>query len=283
MPEEIRIQTPHLRFAARRWGDSAGSNVLALHGWLDNAASFDGLAPLLRGIDLVALDLAGHGLTGHRPPGARYHYLDHVADVVEVIDALGWENVSLLGHSLGAGIACLVAAVAPERVRKLALIEGFGPLTAEPEQAPEQLRESIRQTARLPKKRLPHYRDFQEASEARRRAGDLSLEAARILASRGTQADGEGIAWRSDPRLTVRSPAYLTEEQVLAFLSNIQAPTLLVEGLYGYLVSRDFMAARYQRVAHLRVERLPGRHHLHLDDPKPVVDLIQPFLAETPN
>ena len=68
MVEELELQTPYLRLSARAWGPPDGVPVLALHGWLDNAASFDPLASLLPGVRLVAVDLPGHGGSDHRPP-----------------------------------------------------------------------------------------------------------------------------------------------------------------------------------------------------------------------
>jgi len=282
VPEEIRVRTPHLSFAARRWGGSGGNPVLAMHGWLDNAATFDAVAPLLSDLDLVALDMAGHGLSDYRPAGVRYHYLDYVADAIEVVDALGWERFSLLGHSLGAGIASFVAAVAPDRVDKLALIEGLGPLSADPDGAPEQLAQSIAQTARLPKKRVPRYMTFDEAAEARSQAGALNLESARLLTARGAKISDGTVTWRTDPRLTVKSAFYLSEDQVMAFLGRIRAPTQLIIGESGYLVPRDYMEARYRKIHDLRIERVPGRHHLHLDDPAPIARLLQGFLSAIP-
>ena len=79
------------RIAALRWGEPGMPRVLALHGWLDNAASFVPLAPHLPGIDLVAIDLPGHGHSAHLPPGADYSFALAMHNVLDVADALGWE------------------------------------------------------------------------------------------------------------------------------------------------------------------------------------------------
>ncbi|MGH8605107.1 MAG: alpha/beta fold hydrolase, partial [Gammaproteobacteria bacterium] len=71
--QDTVIVTPSGRFTAKRWGSDQGAPLIALHGWLDNAASFDPLASYLDEFDLVALDLAGHGLSDHRPKGVHYH------------------------------------------------------------------------------------------------------------------------------------------------------------------------------------------------------------------
>ena len=54
------------KIAAKVWGNEAGIPTLALHGWLDNAASFEPIAPLLEQCHLVAVDLPGHGLSDHK-------------------------------------------------------------------------------------------------------------------------------------------------------------------------------------------------------------------------
>ena len=70
--EEIRLSLGHIELAAHLFGPEDGLPVIALHGWLDNANSFARLAPRLEGLRIIALDMAGHGHSGHRPPGAGY-------------------------------------------------------------------------------------------------------------------------------------------------------------------------------------------------------------------
>jgi len=90
--------------------------VLATHGWLDNASTFDLLAPRLEGCEVVALDLAGHGLSGSRSPDAAYNIWEDVGDLLAVCEQLGWARCNLLGHSRGAAIAMLFAGAFPEHV-----------------------------------------------------------------------------------------------------------------------------------------------------------------------
>src|SRR5258705_5120 len=70
--KELSFSVNGLRLTAKTWGDPMSAPTFALHGWLDNANSFDRLAPLLPELDLVALDFAGHGFSSHRPAGVHY-------------------------------------------------------------------------------------------------------------------------------------------------------------------------------------------------------------------
>src|SRR5690606_21878355 len=120
---ELELDIPAGRIAGLRWGEPGAPRVLALHGWLDNAASFVPLAAEFERIgtqvDLVAPDLPGHGRSAHLAQGADYSFAGALHSVLDIADALGWDRFALLGHSMGAGIASLVAAGAPGRVERL--------------------------------------------------------------------------------------------------------------------------------------------------------------------
>jgi len=279
-PREIEIELPHLRLAARAWGDPALPKLLAVHGWLDNAASFDALAPLLCGhFHIVALDLAGHGRSAHRPPGLWYHYVDYLGDVLAAADALGWQHFSLLGHSLGGAIASMLAGVEPARVERLLLIEALGPMSLPAEQILAHLQRSLGERGQTGTLRV--FASEEDAAKARMRGNGLSLsrEAAMALIGRGTMAVAGGVSWSSDQRLTLTSPTRYTEEQIQSVLSGIQAPTLLVlaEPSPPFLTAA-MIAGRSACVPGIRIVRIPGSHHLHLEDAHPVARAILDFV-----
>jgi pimeloyl-ACP methyl ester carboxylesterase len=275
-PSEQRIVLPHLTLSALVWGDEALPPLLALHGWLDNAGSFARLAPLLSTHHrVIALDLPGHGGSDHLPAGTTYHYLDYVHAVLAALDALQLERCSLLGHSLGAGIAALVAAAAPARIGRLWLIEGLGPLGDDGSHTLQRFRDAL--APRESGRRAPRvFRDVAQAVSARSIVSGLPAELAQPIIERALiEEEGGGWRWRSDPRLTRPSAVRLAEAQVHALLRGIDAPTclLLAQPATSYLPGA-LMQARADCVANIAVSHQAGGHHLHLEHPQAVADWI---------
>ncbi|MDR5868006.1 alpha/beta fold hydrolase [Halomonas koreensis] len=258
------------RLAALAWGEAQAPTWLALHGWLDNAASFARLAPrLVEALDIrvVALDFAGHGHSRHLPGGGDYAIWDYAHDVLDALDDLSLTHAPLLGHSMGAGVACLVAAAAPERVTRLALIDGLGVLTTEAARTPDQLRKGLR-AHRRPVSRAPRYPDGESAVAARVAGGVTPLEAetARPMVARNLiETDDGHLRLRTDPRLLRPSPVRFTPEQALALLEAIRCPALCIEAEDGILAGRASAAAARAALKGLRRRVLPGGHHLHLE------------------
>lgn len=278
---EIHLDTPFGRLAGLRAGH--GRPVLALHGWLDNAASFMPIAPHLPGIDFVALDLPGHGASAHLPPAAEYTLVAAAKATRAAADALGWREFALLGHSMGGAIATLLAAAAPGRVRRLALIEALGGLTEREDQTASRLQEAFALATEPAGARRRVFPDPATAVRARLQAGDLSEEAAWLIVERGIApaAGGAGFAWRSDPRLTRPTAVRMSEAQMRDVIAAIECPVRLVHARPAY---RFFPAdVRDARVACLRIVEvtgLDGGHHLHMEQPGSVAAVLAGFLRD---
>lgn len=270
---DTQFQIGELTIAGQEWGMPGGLPVIALHGWLDNAASFDLLTPLLDDAHLLALDCAGHGLSDHRGSGGAYHIWQDVGEVFEVADQMGWDRFALLGHSRGAIISTLVAGTFPERISHLALLDGLFPSTVPAEQAPQQLARSVIETKRNRHRGFAVYPDMETAMLVRQRSEiPVSESAARLLTRRGLKVVEGGYTWRSDPQLKVASGFKLSDEHVDAFMRRISAPIKLVlaeESILRLSARHEQAVAAYPQI---EVERLAGGHHLHMD-PEPVAKL----------
>lgn len=107
---------------SRRWGAVDADCVVCVHGLNQHGGVFDAVARRLAaaGRFVVAVDLRGHGESGAEPP---WDESTHVADLLETIDELGVDRVSWVGHSFGGRLAATVAAQAPRRTERLALLE----------------------------------------------------------------------------------------------------------------------------------------------------------------
>jgi len=233
-PHELQLKlSGGLTLAAKAWGDPTKEPWMALHGWLDNANSFDILARELHrylGSDLylVCVEHAGHGLSSHRE-GDVYHFIDYCADACQAADALGWEKFSLLGHSLGGSVASVVAGAFPDRISRLVMVEAIGAFGNTPEEAPAAFASAVKAEMRKPN----IYPTIEAAAVRRSEAnvvGTLPIDAARLLAARGVQpsTDQPGFVWRYDPALKLPSRARLTHDTVETYFRHIQCPTLVV-------------------------------------------------------
>ena len=279
---DTRLAIEGGELAALRMGDRDGVPVLALHGWLDNAASFVLLADHLPGVDLVALDLPGHGASMHLPAGAEYSLAGTVLAVLDAADALGWTQFTVLGHSMGASVGCLVAAAAPGRVQRLVAIEALGALADTEEHTAARLRDALAARRALRGKRLRVFPDVDAAVRARMQANALDEPVARLLVERGLRDVDGGYAWSSDPRLTVSTPTRMTEGQVRDVLRSLACPVLAIyaEPAQPYF-PEPLRSERAAVPPDIRLVRLAGGHHLHMDQPAVVGGVIGDFLAGT--
>lgn len=278
---EVRYSLPNLTLTGLSSGDNSKPLILALHGWLDNAASFIPLSRHLKDYHLVAIDFAGHGSSQHRSQDAHYHQMDFVHDLHELVVSQGWDDFILLGHSMGGIVGSLYVSSFPEKISHFITIESFGPMTKTAESSPAQLRESIESRLSVQAREAKHPESIEAVISARAKAGKLTLDAAELLVNRNVvEQDGE-LRYLTDRRLRTISSLRVTEDQALSFMQSIQCPMLAIKGKEGYDMMRDKMAERQSWVKDLNVVECEGGHHLHMDHSLDVAEQIIYFLNNT--
>ncbi len=278
-----------LRLWVHRFRDASappsGLTILLVHGFMDAGSTWDLVAPALArgGNDVVAPDLRGFGQSEFVGAGGYYHFPDYVADLAELVDALAPRRLAVVGHSMGGTIAALYAGAYPERVERLALLEGMGPVATEPRVAVDRMHawlRTMREVSRVPKP----LSSLQEAIER------LALHHPRVtrevIESRAkllTRADETGrLVWAYDPLHRTTAPTPFNGETFKEFLRRIECPTLVVSGGSTGWHPPD----EEDRVACLsraqRVELPNAGHMMHWTEPGALGQRLAKFFGEAP-
>lgn len=270
------------------WNEGARPKVtvVLLHGFLDLSWSFERLATrLATRYHVVAPDFRGHGDSDRVGAGGYYYFPDYTADLARLLPQVAHERVNLVGHSMGGTVATHYAGAYPDKVARLALLEGIGPPAGDPDQAPQRLLQHI-QTVDEARARAPRPLPSIDAAAERLRKAHSRLDAgwARLLAERATRPAPDGLPgsrlWKFDRLHRARSPLIFHASQFAAFARRIRCPVLLVNGAESTLrVTRD--PERQALYTNRRVVTLPDAGHmLHLDRPDELAQLLLDFFDE---
>jgi pimeloyl-ACP methyl ester carboxylesterase len=265
---ERQLEINNLHYALRCWGNPSYPTILAVHGWMDNAASFDVLAPhLAQHYYVIAVDLLGHGYSDARHPADYYHYLDMVIDLLGLIERLQCAPVIALGHSMGGSLLTLLAGLFPDRFLACISIDALGPLVARNLNMIDALRKVATAKYLQQQKSRTVYADLAAAVQARLLGGmAISEAAATILCARNLLPVPGGFIWRTDPRLRLPTLFKLSEPDVLAIFQQISCPFLLVAAEQGLLAQHFNIQSRLAALSAVQQVSFPGGHHLHLED-----------------
>ncbi|WP_181008403.1 alpha/beta fold hydrolase [Sphingomonas montanisoli] len=219
------------------WGNHHAPPLILLHGNRDHARSWDWAARVLRDDwHVVAVDLRGHGDSGWSPE-RRYDFAAFIVDLVGLIAHLGVEKVTILAHSMGAHLGLRFAAVYPDLVSRMMLVEPVGaPIEIEAamnRQTPaERIREWVRETNALASAPARRFATRDEAL-ARMKAGNPALtdEQAHHLTIHALAPSGDGgWRWKYDP-VHVRPPfPDIGQADIDALWRAIRCPTRFLYG-----------------------------------------------------
>jgi len=292
--DEITFKLDSLTLKGIACGDKSQQPVLCLHGYLDNAASF---LPLMKGGNLlsdkylIAVDWPGHGHSDHRSVGAHYHFFDYVSDLLALFALNKWPAIDIVAHSMGAMVAGAFAAAFPEKVKSLTMIDSFGFICAPADNTTEQLRKGMLSRVKAAKANRGFTEDI--AVKARMNVSDLKLEHAKLIvqrslvavksqSSKSKIADGSSVLyhWRSDSRLRIVSPYRLSLAQGQQLYSDIKCPLQLIYGDKGMKMVLTGLELFSANVNHLTTTKLPGGHHVHMEQPEELSLLLCDFFSK---
>ncbi|TWX64277.1 alpha/beta fold hydrolase [Colwellia sp. C1TZA3] len=261
-------------------GDEQGRLLLCLHGWLDNAASFQPLMPYLSNYHVIAIDWPGHGLSEHRGVDAHYHFLDWVYDLLSLFRSQQWQAIDIIGHSMGGMVASAFAAAFPEHVKSLTLIDSIGVLTSDVTTTTKQLRKGLLSRVTRDNKAKKYHTSLNSAVAARVLVSDLSTDNATIIVKRGIKQTKAGFIWRADSRLRSTSPYRFTLAQAEQLVADISTPVQLLYGSKGMEMVAKGLKCFGPLLKTLQVHKLTGGHHVHMEQAEYAAKLINSFIHQ---
>jgi pimeloyl-ACP methyl ester carboxylesterase len=279
-PADCFFQSQGLRLHYADWGNRAAPPLILIHGGRDHCRSWDDLAHALQpDFHVIAPDLRGHG-DSEWAKGSSYSLSDYVYDLARLMRAASLEQASIAGHSMGGMIAMVFAGTFPQRVTRLAILDG---VTVLPDgAAPRPIHEKIaRWTEQLDKFAEARPRSLDSIVEAAERMSAhnkrLTAEQAMHLARYAVRANPDGgYSWKFDEYQAARAPYRLSLDDYIALWSRITCPTLLLHGNESFLPSPEGPVRHFARA---RAVTISGAGHwLHHDKLDEVVALLREFL-----
>ena len=275
--EEITLHGHTVTYRRAGWGPL----LVLIHGITGSSATWEEvIEPLAERYTVVAPDLLGHGLSAK--PRGDYSLGAYASGLRDLLAALGHEKGTIVGHSLGGGVAMQMAYQFPERCERMVLVSSGG-LGREVH--------LLLRAATLPGSEvvLPLL-----AASGVRRAGDA---AGGFLRRFGVRAGADlDEMWRGFSSLgdaearhafihTLRGLIEPTGQRVNAtdrlYLAQ-NMPTLLIWGERDPIIPIRHGRAASEMIPGARFEVFPeARHFPHRDDPRRFVKVLSDFIETT--
>ena len=256
----------------RQWSDGNEACIL-IHGFGEGAYIWDDLAPsIARSFRTLAVDLRGHGDSSWDPKG-EYSVEGHVADLIEVIDALQIERLALVGHSLGGNIAIRIAAARPESVIGLAIVD-FGP-DLNPEGA-DRVFTDFNDSLRT----WDSFSEYEAWLQVRRPLASPTIINTMSAAALQPHPSG-GYRLKCDPALGTAKLRENNSALLWNIIASLSSPVMILRGIGSAVLACDVAQKMAQVLpnGHLRTINHAG-HGVVMDNPRQFAAELLPFLSQ---
>lgn len=281
-PQARFYQSQGLRLHYTDWGNPSAPPLLLIHGGLDHSRSWDPVAQALRtSFHVIAPDLRGHG-DSEWAKGSSYSLADHVYDLACLVKSAGFEKVAFAGHSMGGMVSLTYAGAFPDRVSRLAVLDGVTNFPARKVKPIDvRIAEWTGDLEKAASRKIHRYDSVAEgAARMLGRNARLTPAQALHLATHALRQDADGrYSWKFDPYLRARAPYRLSLEDNIALWSRIACPTLLMAASESFLPD-PATAGVLGHFSQAELVKIEGAGHwLQHDKPDEVIAVLRPFLA----
>ncbi|MGQ9926399.1 MAG: 2-succinyl-6-hydroxy-2,4-cyclohexadiene-1-carboxylate synthase [Chloroflexaceae bacterium] len=251
-----------------------GLPLLLLHGFTGSAEEWAGLIPALAPLcQVIAVDLPGHGRAPAPADPACYTMERTVADLLALLDHLGYAACEVLGYSMGGRVALHLAVTAPGRVRAL-ILESASPGIEDPAERAARAAADVALAAHIEGEGLEWFVDYWTglplfASQAR-----LPEAARAALRARRLRGSATGYA------NSLRGMGVGRQRSLWADLPRLTMPALIISGELDttYVAIGARMAAAMPLACQAIV---PGAGHtVHLERPEAFRELVVGYMTE---
>jgi pimeloyl-ACP methyl ester carboxylesterase len=281
-PESRFYQSQGLRLHYADWGNEAAPPLILIHGGADQCRSWDGVAQALQPhFHVMAPDMRGHG-DSEWAKASSYSLSDYVYDLTRLIRSAALAHVpAIVAHSMGGMIGLAYAGTFPDRVSRLAVLDGMFLPGAPAKPIDQQMAEWIAQLDKLAERKVRSFRSIAEAAERiLQRNTRLTQEQALHLATHGVRKNADGsLSWKFDPYQGARAPYRLSADHYAALWSRVTCPTLLLRGSESFLPD-PAASGLLAHIGQADLRTITGAGHwLHHDKLDDVLLALRSFLG----
>ena len=277
LPQSKWVQANNLNFHYLEWGDPTKPPILMLHGFAQQAHSWDFVALAFADKHrIIALDQRGHGDSDWAPDGD-YTPETQQQDIAAIVDKLNLDGFVLMGLSMGGRNSFTYASNNPERVRALVIVDA----------GPENVRLGTQNIQRFVEQddQLDSIDAFVDRVVSYNPRRDPVQIRGSIINNLKELSNGKWT-WKYDKIL--RSPGRMgqhqdpdTTKRLWNYLESLSCPTLVVRGDRSDVISTETTDEMHKRIPSSRLAIVENAGHLVMgDNPSGFESAVTKFIGD---
>ncbi|WP_277586209.1 2-succinyl-6-hydroxy-2,4-cyclohexadiene-1-carboxylate synthase [Psychrobacillus antarcticus] len=270
--ESITVNIRGIDIHFNRYNIGAKERIVFLHGFTGSANTWDEFVSYLSNtLELLTIDLIGHGLTSKPMDSDRYTVEEQVADLHALFQELQWSDFTLVGYSMGGRLALSYASQYP--VKRL-ILESSSPGLSDEDERLNRKKSDEQLADRILNDGLPSFVSFWEAIPLFYSQRQLSMEKRQLIRQERLAGSEIGLANSLRGFGTGVQPSYWKR------LEEVITPTFLLTGeLDGKFSELAKEMKKYlPNVAHKEIKDVG--HAIHVENPELFATIVEDIILK---